>query len=125
MPVPRILDVQNHGKTLVVRPLDCVGNLAEPHVKAELDALIEQLHQPRVRAVVIDLEKLPYFGTNMLETMHSIWRPVRARGGRMVLCNVSDVGLEILRVARFDALWTIADTPQQALEAARSKESVA
>lgn len=118
MAVPRTFRVENNGKTLVVRPMESVGSLAEPHIKSELDELIEQLRHPDLTSVVIDLESLPYFGTNMLETMHIIWRPVRAKGGRMVLCNVSDVGREILRVARFDVLWPILESPAEAVEAA-------
>lgn len=118
MAVPKTFSIEHNGKTLVVKPLECLGSLAEPHVKLELDDLIEQLRHPELKSVVIDLECLPYFGTNMLETMHIIWRPVRAKGGRMVLCNVSDVGREILRVARFDTLWPIVESPDEAAQAA-------
>lgn len=118
MAVPKTFSVENTGKTLIIRPLDTVGSLAEPNIKSELDELVEQLHDPQIQSVVIDLEHLPYFGTNMLETMHIIWRPVRAKGGKMVLCNVSDVGREILRVARFDVLWPVVESPEQAIQTA-------
>jgi hypothetical protein len=49
--------------------------------------------------------------------MHVLWQKVRAGKGKMVLCNVSDVGREILHVSRFDTLWPICDSCEKALEA--------
>ena len=116
MTVPKTFDTESVGKTLVVRPLDCVGSLAGASLKAEMEGLLEQLRESGLRSVVIDLHRLPYFGTNLLEAMHMIWRPVRAQGGKMFLCNVSDVGREILRVSRFDTLWPIFASEEEALE---------
>jgi anti-anti-sigma factor len=115
MVVPKTFSIENAGETFVVRPLDCVGNLAGPALKAELDGLLEELRHRGSTRVVIDLQRLPYFGTNLLEAMHMIWRPVRAKGGKMALCNVSDVGQEILRVSRFDTLWPVLPTQEEAL----------
>ena len=116
MTIPKTLDVERIGTTVIVKPLENVGNLAETALQAELATILAQLRGGDSLGVLVDLERLAYFGTNMLEAMHVIWRPIRAQGGRMFLCNVSDVGREILRVARFDVLWPIFDSRSEALE---------
>ena len=116
MAVPKTFDFERVGSTLVVTPLENVGSLAGTGLKSELEELLTQLQDGQLQSVLVDLERLAYFGTNMLEAMHVIWRPIRAKGGRMFLCNVSDVGCEILRVARFDVLWPIFDSRSEALE---------
>jgi anti-anti-sigma regulatory factor len=120
MAVPKTFDFERIGNTLVVTPLENVGSLAGTGLQSEMEALLAQLQDGQVRSVLVDLQRLAYFGTNMLEAMHVIWRPIRAKGGRMFLCNVSDVGREILRVAHFDVLWPIFDSRAEALEGIES-----
>lgn len=116
MTVPKTLDVERVGTTVVVKPLENVGSLAGSALKAEIGEILAQLKENDSQSVLVDLERLAYFGTNMLEVMHVLWRPIRAKGGKMFLCNVSDVGREILRVARFDSLWPVFASRDEALK---------
>ena len=113
----QIFTTETEGKTLIIVAHRPVSSFAVADVRAELDALTPELQRAEVKGVVLDLEEMPYFGTHMLEAMHLIGRPIRARGGKMALCNVSDVGHEILRTARFDSLWPICPSRQEALQA--------
>ena len=86
----------------------------------ELAGLLDRIEDTGVQHAVVDLEQSAYFGTSMLQAMAAIWKRVRARGGKMAVCNVSDTGREILRVTRFDTLWPICSSQQEALEAVSS-----
>ena len=119
MAITKTFTAEIEERTLVVVPLGSVSSLAAENIKPDLDALLEQLRKPEVRNVVIDFVKVSYFGTTMLGAMHNVWKIVREGGGRMVLCNVSAVGSEILRIAGFDTLWPICDSRDEALEAVK------
>lgn len=117
MPAAKLFDTEARGEVLLVAAHEDVSGLAGHSRKEETDALLEQLAASGARHLVIDLEKVGYFGTHMLELMHVLWQKVRAGHGRMVLCNVSDVCREILGVSGFDTLWPIFNSREEALEA--------
>jgi anti-anti-sigma factor len=117
MSPPRFFDAKNEGNTLVVASVTDIGGLIGEEMAYELTGLLEQFENSDLRSVVIDLEHSPYFGTSMLQMMTALWKRVRARGGRMAVCSVSDTGREILHVTRFDTLWPICDDRKEALQA--------
>jgi hypothetical protein len=49
--------------------------------------------------------------------MAALWKRVRGGGGKMAVCNVSETGREILQVTKFDTLWPIGPSRQEALKA--------
>ena len=116
MSVPRFFDAKDEGKTLVVASVTDIGGLVGEEMAYELTGLLERFESSDLRNVVIDLEESPYFGTSMLQVMTALWKRVRARGGKMALCRVSNTGREILRVTRFDTLWPICDGRNEALQ---------
>ncbi len=117
MSVAKVFSAECENQTLIVSLLGNVSSLAEDEVQPELNALLERLRQAELRHVVIDFEKVSYFGTITLAAMHAIWRRVRDAQGKMVLCNVSTMGREILHVSGFHALWPIHATREEALRA--------
>ena len=117
MSTSKTFDVQSEGRTLVVAPLVNVSGLAETDVRPELEQLLKRFDETAMRNVVIDFGRISYFGTTMLGAMHVLWKHVRAAGGKTALCNVSDVQREVLQVARFDTMWPICDSRQEALGA--------
>jgi anti-anti-sigma factor len=113
----KILDARIEGNTLVVISRGNAGSLVGEEMTYELTGLLEQFEQSDLENAVIDLEKSSYFGTAMLQVMTAVWKRVRARGGKMALCSLSDTGREILHVTRFDTLWPIYASRSEALEA--------
>ena len=56
-------------------------------------------------------------GSTVLEWMVQMWRQAKSKGGTLATCNCSPIGKEVLHAARFDTLWQIFDSRQQAIEA--------
>ena len=117
MSTPKTFSAESEGQTLIVVPLVNVSGLAEKDVRPELNRILEQLKETGPRNVIIDFAKISYFGTTMLEAMHAIWKCAREAGGRMALCNVSNMQREVLHVAGFDTLWPVCSSRQEALQA--------
>ena len=116
MSISKAFDTDRTGRTLVLMPRGSVSSLAGEDVGSELNRLLEELCPPGPTNVVIDFAKAAYFGTVMLGAMHLIWRRVRDQQGKMALCNLSEMGREILRVSGVDVLWPICLTREEALE---------
>jgi len=94
---------------LIVEVLQPVGSLADDDVLHELDLLLEAVNEHKPQAVVVDFHQVAYFGSSLLESLRVIWRHIEPLGGRMVLCNLSPVGREIIELAKFHHVWTLAD----------------
>ena len=52
----------------------------------------------------------------MLGAMHTIWKRVSTCQGKMAVCNVSEVEREVLQISKFDMLWPIFNSREEALE---------
>jgi anti-anti-sigma factor len=115
MSMSQIFEANVVGDTLVVVSLGSVGSLNGDEMAYELTGLLDRFEQSDLKNGVVDLRHVPYFGTSMLQVMTALWKRVRARGGKMAVANVSDTGLEILQVTRFDTLWPICSSQEEAL----------
>lgn len=114
-----IFETEILNGTIIVAPRGDVSTLAGEDVHAELPGLLDQLQQSEIRHVVFDLKRAGYFGSILLGAMSAMWGRIRARGGKMALCNVSDTGQEILHVSKFDTLWPVCSSREEALEKVR------
>lgn len=109
-PAPARLTTATEGSTLILEVHGAVGSLANDDLLDEVDGILSQLKDGTVRDVIVDFGQSPYFGSSMLETLRRVWNEVHDHHGRMVVCNVSTVGKEILQIAKFDQLWPLVAT---------------
>jgi anti-anti-sigma factor len=109
MTTTSLVRMEQQGNVLVVSPLFAFGTFSDAALRAEWAGIERRLSNHAIEHVTIDLSEVPYFGSTVLEWMVLIWKRIRARGGRLVVCHCSDIGHDILRAARFDTLWTICD----------------
>ncbi len=115
MSVQSAFETQSRGRTLLVVPRGSVSSLAEAALRPELNRLMEQVDRPELDNVVFDMEDVSYFGSIMLGAMHAIWTRIRKGGGKMAVCNLSDIAREIISVSKFDSLWPICTSREEAM----------
>jgi anti-anti-sigma factor len=113
----KFVRIDRAGDSLVVAPLFTFASFAEGDMAAEWLAVQKQLDEPDVKNVIVDLGEIPYFGSTVLEWMVQMWKRAKSKGGKLATCNCSQVGREVLHAARFDTLWEIFGTRDEALEA--------
>ncbi len=116
----KVFAVQQEGESLLVVPRGNVGSLAGAGLRSEVEVILDQLERHSISHVVFDLAEAAYFGSEMLAAMHAVWKRLRRREGSMALCNVGELGREILRASRFDVIWPIYPDRSRALQAAGS-----
>ena len=99
---------------LLVDVLKPVGSLADDAVLHELDLILQELNASGAKLVIVDFHQTAYFGSSLLESLRVIWRHLQPLDGQMALCNLSVVGREIIQLAKFDHVWPIANTVDEA-----------
>jgi anti-anti-sigma factor len=115
-----IFQIERAGATMIVSPQRSVTSLSDDDVKDELGGLLEVLESGEVQNVVFDFGKIEYCGSSMLEAMRRLWKSLPKGSGKLLVCCVNPVIRDILRVTRFDTLWTIFNTREEALKASQA-----
>lgn len=119
MTTPKYLKGERVGEVLVVTPFFTHKAFTEPQVLDEWKNIAGELEEPEIKHAVVDLGQIAFFGSTMLEWMVTIWKTMKSKGGNFAVCNLSDVGKEILAVARLNTVWEIAATRDDAINAVR------
>lgn len=115
----RVLRIERFHEVLVVTLLRGVTGLTDEHLVAELGEVLDGLNDKDVRHVVVDLQYVSEFGSSFLETLRRIWTGVREINGKLAVCNASELGREILRISRFDTVWPICRSRDEAIDKVR------
>lgn len=113
---PRFFTVTLERQSLIVTPLQSIGNLADEEVQVEWDEILARLENSEAKHVVFDFEKLSYFGSSMLEAMLVLWKRVHPNEGKMAICNTTEATSKIFQLSKLDTIWPICDSRQAALD---------
>jgi anti-anti-sigma factor len=105
------------GDVLVVTFLQSAGSASAGEIGAEFKQMRSALDEPQTVGVVVDFTDAPYFGSAVIEILLRFWSPLSKRQGKMALCNVSSPGRQVLKVCKFDLLWEIFASRDQAVQA--------
>lgn len=103
-----------------------ISSLADHTILNELDEIRQQRRDIGFTKLIVDLAQAPFFGSSLLELIRVLWTDLSSQSGKLVLCNPSPVGREVLEVAKFDQLWPLVETRAQAislLDSARNVET--
>jgi anti-anti-sigma factor len=111
------------GRTLIIVPTPNVVTLTGVELSKERTAFVNEIRSSDARGIVFDLSALDAFGSLMLGTLCLTWKQARDQGARMVLCNVSAVGRQVLARSRLSSLWPIYGSRDVAFESLRSAEA--
>lgn len=116
----RHFEMEQQGDTLVITPQHSLGSLIESEIQNELSEALDIVEGEGARNIVIDFVNMSYFGSSVLESQLRLWKSVERAQGKMVLCNVSAVGREVLGISRLDRIWPVYDSRQEAISAVSS-----
>ena len=108
--------LEQQGEALIVSPLFTFGRFTEGDLVGEWNRILKKIDSDEIKHVVVDLGHIPYFGSTLLDWMVQMWRRAQTKGGNLAVCNASQVGREVLSIAKFDTLWGVFGSRQEALE---------
>ena len=104
------------GDAVIVSPLFTFSRFTEGDLVGEWNRILQTMDSDEIKNVVVDLGYIPYFGSTLLDWMVQMWKRAQGKGGTLAACNASPVGREVLAIAKFDTLWGVFDSRQEALE---------
>jgi anti-anti-sigma factor len=117
----KYLSVERMSDVLIVVLGRRLDSFAGPELLTERTAILDEIRNPGIAAVLVDFDHVEYFDSMLLDTLCQTWRHLRERKAAMALCNLRDVSEEIIRKCRLDTLWPVYPTRQSAIEALRPK----
>jgi anti-anti-sigma factor len=111
---PVRIEIHQVGNIAVVAPIGLMGELEYEECEADLEAVLKRCESPDVRNVVLDLAGVELLGSSAVGWFIELSHRVMPRGGRMVLCHVSEVGKEVLRISKLKDHWPLYGTRDEA-----------
>ena len=111
--------IEQADGVLIIAPQGSIGALDAESIRTEWVGVLDRVATSGALHVVIDLQGLEYFGSIVLELIVVLWKRLSVKGRRLAICNVSPVGLEILQAAKFDTIWPIVSSLEEAKNAVR------
>ncbi len=110
-----IFTIEQDGVTLIVALPKTEITFADDQINAGVHGILELLRKDSLSNLVVDFGQSPYFGSIVLGAVLTLQNAIHEKKGRFAICNLSTVGQEIIRISRFDSVWPIFETRQEAL----------
>jgi anti-anti-sigma factor len=111
----QFFEMRRDGDVLVVTPLANFAALGDTLVASEWSTMREAIDGLSPPRVVIDMSKLPVFGSTVLEWMVQVWRRCRDGKGAMMVASLTPISREVIAVTKLDSLWKMADSVEVAV----------
>ncbi len=102
-----LFEIELLGDTLIVTPRHSLRELEFHEIEEKAAEVVNFLRSTSARNVVVDLHRTDYCGSTALGAFAQFWQVVKARQGRMALCNISEHEEEVLQVTNLETLWPI------------------
>ena len=78
----------------------------------EFDALVDQFHLGKI---VLNFENVSYMSSAVMGKLVALLKKVKGSGGRLKLCNIEASIYEIFEIMRFDKMFEIAQSVDEAV----------
>ena len=115
---PAVFGNDREGDVLIVTVLQGFAGFADDRRTEDQDRALARIDEEDLRHVVIDFSNVDAFGSAMLESILRLWRAVKNKdGGQLACCGLSENGQQIINVARFDTVWQVYKTREDAITA--------
>lgn len=86
-----------------------------PALRADLLKLVEE---QRPRRIVLNLAQVPYMDSSAIAVMIEVLKAIRPEGGTVHLTQLQQRVAGLLRIARLDTIFVLADTDEAAMSEA-------
>jgi anti-anti-sigma factor len=114
-----MFDIQQEGDVIIIVPQHDLREFEFGQIEAEGAEVLDILEQSRAKNAIFDFYKTDYYGSTALSFFVKVWKRVRANGGSMFFCNVSEHELEILELTKLGELWGLCGSREEALKAVK------
>lgn len=121
----RIFPFEQDGDTLFVQPTGDALQFEEHDLRNDIDAIHQVVDNTDVLNIIVDVERTAYLSSVAIGAVMVLCSKIQNRGGRAVLCNVSDGLHDVLDIMKIDSVLTLVDTREDAVEFLKRPDSAA
>ena len=115
-PTDEAFTIEPHGEVTVITASPALEYLDIGLADQAAELMVGPLREQESPQVVVDLARLPFFGSLFLSVLLRCHKLVTTRGGTMVLAGVSEKARELFHITKLDLVWAIYKTRQEAIE---------
>jgi anti-anti-sigma factor len=109
------------GDVTIVEMDESYNALDEGPIDALSDLLLAEVEKaPDPPRIVLDFSNTTYISSRVLEVLFRIWKRLKERQGKMIICSVQPFCGEVLQITHLDRIWHLAPDRKTALEEVRS-----
>ncbi|MBX3438943.1 MAG: STAS domain-containing protein [Planctomycetaceae bacterium] len=119
----RIFQTQRRDNILVVTPQGDPTAFRYNDLHREANSVRDLLMNPDIRFLVINLQKMEYFGSEFIGSLVSMAREVKNRQGRAAICEANPQMVEVLQNMSLFKLWPYYESEDAAIAALQQTES--
>lgn len=112
---PPLFAIDAGQSVVTVWPLRDIAGFESGAVSHEIDAIDQHLRSPDIRALIIDLERLPFFGSMMLTALIRVSRRAKQAARPMAIINANANQRDLFRISHLDEVWPVFATRDEAL----------
>ncbi len=124
MPEAKIFDIETDDKIVIIN-VDFDPSIdADLIILNQISQVREFIKETKPEGVLFDFSRSGYFGSCMLEAVLEIWNLVKEiEKSQMIICELSEIGTEIIELSKLDTLWTIKPTRKESIEILKGQNS--
>lgn len=116
MSMNHLIRSEVNGDVLILELGESVGNMSDYSLMNEFEEVRRLRREAGTIDVIFDLAQAQFFGSSLLELIRVLWNDLHPLGGRLIICNPSPFGREVLEIARFDQIWPLVDSRETAFD---------
>ena len=114
----KIFVVEQIGEIVIVTPRGDGNGFRYNDLHSETNAIRGHMMKPGTKHLIVNLEKMDYFGSEFIGGLVSMLREVKTRGNKACLCCANAQMLGVLQNMSLFKLWPHYETRDEAIAAA-------
>lgn len=114
----KIFSVEQIGETVIVTPAGDGNGFRYNDLHSETNAIRGHMMKPGAKHLIVNLEKMDYFGSEFIGALVSMLREVKTRGNKGSICSANSQMLGVLQNMSLFKLWPHYVTKDEAIAAA-------
>lgn len=111
-----IYKVELNLPNLIVTPQGSTLHFLYSNVQTESNNLLRLFKSPEIKNVIIDLSKVDYLDSIIINSIIRLLQHARQTGGQAVFCNACDNMQNILQSIKLGTLWPLLDSQEEAVK---------
>ena len=116
----KIFQVEQEGETVVVTPDGEGSAFRYQDLHMEVNSIRSHMMKPGQKNLVVDLNRMDYFGSEFIGALVSMLRETKMRRGLACFCCAKPQMIQVLSNMALFKLWPHFETREAALEAAKN-----